>query len=360
MRERIGKEENRMKKNRKIMIGAAAAVVLAALILPRYLRKEEVMPTVTPVVETSRMEPATIQLYRGLTGSVEPADMIYLTPKLSGEVSAVYVQTGDVVTEGQILCQLDNKQVESARISMDTASISLEDAKTNLTRMQALYQSGDISAQSFEQIESNVKMAQLQYDAAKLAYDTQVEYSTITAPIGGLVESFNIEAHDMISQQTVICVISGEGSKAVSFSVTEQVAEHLQPGDEIRIEKNSSEYTGTITEISSMVDAATGLFAVKAAVDEADSLATGSMVKLYVLSDEAENTDTLPVDAVYYDGGEPYVYTYDEGTVHKVFVETGIYDSEHMQILSGIGQDDQVITTWSPELYEGAVVQLAQ
>lgn len=349
-----------MKKSVKIAIGVAAAAVVAAMVLPRYLMKEEVMPTVTPVVEVEQPQTGTIQLFRGLNGSVEPADMVYLTPKLAGEVSMVYVQTGDTVTEGQVLCQLDNKQVESAKISMDTAAIALEDAKTNLTRMEALFQSGDISAQSFEQIQSNVKMAQLQYDAAKLAYDTQVEYSTITAPISGLVESFNIEAHDMISQQTVICVISGEGSKAVSFSVTEQVVENLAPGDVIRIEKNGSEYEGTITEVSSMIDAATGLFKVKASVDQADALATGSMVKLYVTSDIAKDVMTLPVDAIYHDGGDSYVYTYDNGTVHKVFVESGIYDSERIQILSGVTQEDQIITTWTPELYEGAVVQLAQ
>ena len=349
-----------MNKSRKIIIGAAVVAAVAVMVLPRYLKKEEVMPSTTPVVEVTQMETGTIELFRGLTGSVEPADMVYVTPKLAGEVSTVYVQTGDTVTEGQILCQLDNKQVESAKITMDTAAISLEDAKTNLERMRALYESGDISAQSFEQIESSTQMAQLQYDAAKLAYDTQVEFSTITAPIGGLIESFNIAAHDMISQQTLICVISGEGSKAVSFSVTEQIVENMKVGDSIRLEKNGSEYQGTITEVSSMIDPATGLFQVKASVDEADALATGSMVKLYVTSDIAENVPTLPVDSVYYDGGDAYVYTYDNGTVHKVAVETGIYDSQRIEIQGGLEADSQVITTWTPELYEGAVVALAQ
>ncbi|MFR5600841.1 MAG: biotin/lipoyl-binding protein [Lachnospiraceae bacterium] len=108
-----------MKKSVKIAIGVAAAAVVAAMVLPRYLMKEEVMPTVTPVVEVEQPQTGTIQLFRGLNGSVEPADMVYLTPKLAGEVSMVYVQTGDTVTEGQVLCQLDNKQVESAKISMD-------------------------------------------------------------------------------------------------------------------------------------------------------------------------------------------------------------------------------------------------
>ena len=37
---------------------------------------------------------------------------------------------------------------------------------------------------------------------------------------------------------------------------------------------------------------------------------------------------TIPVDAVYYSGGDAYVYTYDNGTVHYVPVEVGLYDSQ--------------------------------
>ena len=47
---------------------------------------------------------------------------------------------------------------------------------------------------------SAATQAQLQYDAAKLNYDTQAEFTTITAPIAGVIESFSPEVHDMISQ----------------------------------------------------------------------------------------------------------------------------------------------------------------
>jgi multidrug efflux pump subunit AcrA (membrane-fusion protein) len=69
---------------------------------------------------------------------------------------------------------------------------------------------------------------------------------------------------------------------------------------------------------------------------------------------------TLPVDAVYYSAGDAYVYTYDEGTVHSVPVETGVYDAERIEILSGIDAESQVITTWSSELFEGSEVQLSE
>ena len=107
-----------------------------------------------------------------------------------------------------------------------------------------------------------------------------------------------------------------------------------------------------------MIDAATGLFKVKASVENGDALSTGSAVSLFVVSDRVDQAMSIPVDAVYYSGGDAYVYTYDDGTVHHIPVEVGIYDSERAEILSGIRSDDLVITTWSSELAEGAKVQL--
>ena len=67
---------------------------------------------------------------------------------------------------------------------------------------------------------------------------------------------------------------------------------------------------------------------------------------------------TVPVDAIYYDGGVGNVYLYEDGTVHKVEVAVGLYDNERAQILSGLSGDELVISTWSSQLYEGSTVNL--
>lgn len=350
-----------MNKAGKVIIGAAA-VALVALVAVRMTKKEPPMEAVPdPTVQTAFPETGTIELKTGLTGTVEPADVVYVIPGGAGEVTEVSVSVGQRVEKDQELFRIDNKQLDQARISLDSAQVSLEDARTNLGRMQVLYETGDISAQSYEQVVSAARLAQLQYDSAKLNYDTQLENSVVTAPIAGLLESFDVEVHDMVSGGNYVAVISGDGSRSVSFSVTERVMKGLAAGDPLTVEKNGTEYHGTITEISTMVDPGSGLFKVKAALEGADGLATGSSVKLYVTAQKAENVMTVPADCVNYSGGEAFVYTYDEatGTAHKVPIEQGLIDSEKIEVRSGLEYEDQVIVTWTRELYEGAAVQAA-
>ena len=82
-------------------------------------------------------------------------------------------------------------------------------------------------------------------------------------------------------------------------------------------------------------------------------------MKLSVISEKAENVMTVPVDCVSYSGGQAYVYIYDQeaGAARKAAIEDGLIGSERIQVLSGLDYSDQVITTWTKELYEGAPVQ---
>ena len=153
----------------------------------------------------------------------------------------------------------------------------MDTANANLARMQVLYSSGDISAQAFEQVQTSAQSAKLQYDGAKLAYDLQVEYSTVTAPIAGKIESSTMVLGSIWQLLPAsFCVITGEGGKKVTFSVADRLRSALEPGDEIAMEKQGSAYTGTVTEIGSMVNPQTGLFSVEASVEDGGALAPRS------------------------------------------------------------------------------------
>lgn len=358
-----------MKKETKIKAGIGGAAALAAVVL--------VVSQVTggrgngmaampdqganvSVVRASVPETGDIELTTGLTGTVEPSDVVYVYAKAAGDVTAVNVSAGDTVEQGQLLCVIDTEQVETAKNSMDSAQVSLAEAQSTYSRMAILYQSGDISAQEYEQYENQLRSAQLQYESAKLAYDKQVSYSQITAPISGRVESIDLEVYDHVSQSDQICVITGEGGKKVSFYVTERMMENIQTGDTLTIQKDGSSYEAVISEIATMVDDSTGLFKVKAELSDAEGVATGSTVKLELVTSHTEDAMVVPVDAVYYSGGDAFVYVYEDGTVHMVQVEIGLYDSDYAEILDGLEPEDMVVSTWSSNLYEGATVQLRE
>lgn len=349
---------------KKILIGVLAAAAVCAVILPRMMKKEPFAEAVAdPIVEVTKAETRDISLTTGLVGKVEPEDVVYVYPKASGEITQVNVKAGEVVEQGQVICVIDTKQVESAKSSLDSASLQLKQAEDELSRQTALYEGGGISQQAYEQYQNSVKSARIAYDNAKTNYDNQVSYSQVQAPISGMVEICNAEVYDQASPAGLLCVIAGHGAKVVSFSATERIRGYLKEGDSIMVEKDGESYEGEIIEISFMADSETGLFRVKARLNEnldEYTLSTGSMVKLYVTSQKAEGIRAVPVDSVYYDGGLSYVYTYDPetGCLHKVQVETGIYDSDWIEIKSGLDEDAEVLTTWSSELYEGTKVRL--
>lgn len=352
-----------MKKGVKVIAAIlAVGVVAGAVIVPRAMKKEEaIVPIPDPNVSVEQAVTADIILENGIIGKVEASDLVYILPKSAGDIAEVFVREGDRVEKGQQLCRIDNsKQIEANKIQMDAALVSLENARTTLSRMQVLYQAGDISAQNYEQVQMQAKSAQLQYDSAKLQYETQLEYSVVTAPISGVLESLSMETHMTVSQSSQLGLITGEGGKKIAFSVSERIRDHLQAGDVIQAEKLGTRYPVTITKISNMISAQTGLFTVEGLVENGDALPVGSSLKLYVISEKAEDALTLPVDSVYYDGGHSYVYTCADNVVHKVMVETGIFDDLRIEIKSGISPQDYIVTTWSSELYEGARVVVVQ
>lgn len=310
------------------------------------------------VVKAASPVTGNISLSTELTGTVEAADVVYVYAKAAGDVTAVHVKAGDIVTPGQVLCEIDTEQVDSARNSMESSQVNLAQAESNLSRMQVLYQGGDLSQQEYEQYTNAVKTARLQYESAQMAYNRQVEYSTITAPIGGRIETCDVEVYDRINQSAQLCVIAGEGESRITFFVTQRMRTNIREGDEVEIQKNGTVYKGNISEISSMVDTTSGLFKVKAEMENTEEIAIGSTVKLSLITARAENAMLVPVDAIYYSGGEGYVYLFQDGIARMTPVEVGLYDSEYAEILSGLNGEEQVISTWSSNLYEGAKIRL--
>lgn len=346
------------KSSKRLIAGAVVLLVAAGFVFKLVSGKEEAPQYETrPTVAVQTPVTGDITLYTELTGTVEPVSRASVMPKISGEILEVNFQAGDTVQAGQVLCKIDSDALRTMELQMQSASVAADTAARELARLQPLFDGGFVSQQQFQQAQDAATSARLAYETAKTQYDLQMEYTTVTAPIGGVIESRGIELHDHVSPSAPICVISGGDQLQVNFGVTEKVMKNMNVGDALTVEKNGSTYEGNLTEIGAMVNAS-GLYDAKAAVSQGASLTNGAKVKLTVVMDRAEGAMTVPVDAVNYDNGNAFVYCYEDGTAKKAMVEAGIYDSQNMEIISGLEADSQVIVTWSNELVDGQQVLL--
>lgn len=329
----------------KRIVIALAIIIVFLLIVFRLLKSEKQDVVSTPVVRVTHIETGDINKEASVMGTIMPASTYYVVNKVAGEITNIYVENGQRVKKGDKICDIDNsKQIESAFIQYDTVKKSYE-------RYQKLYNAGDISKQSYEQ-------AKAQYDAAKLAYDTQVEYSTPVAVGDGIIENTDMTLNVSISTGKVLCYITSEDAKEIQFGVTERVLNGIKQYDTIKVEKQGKIYEGTITDKASLISQNTGLFNIKATIEDDNNFAAGVMAKVTFVYEKSEDTNILDIDLIYYDDGRPFVYVVENNTLTKKFVELGISTDEKVEILSGVDKDDNIVSTWNNSLAEGVHVEV--
>ncbi len=210
--------------------------------------------------------------------------------------------------------------------------------------------------------EAGVNSAKVGMEGAQVAVDSaeyQLDMYTLTAPIDGVIEAVNVNEHDFASTGTPAYVISNKGAMTVTFYVSEGIRNTLTTGQKISVDRNGKLYSAAITEIGSMVDQNTGLFQIKASVSGSDeSLLTGCSVKVTVDTYSQDDAILIPYDAVYYDDSQSYVYVAAGDTVERRDIETGIFDEQTITVLSGLTTEDQLITSWSANLRDGAKISI--
>jgi len=130
--------------------------------------KETSYEVVTPTVGT--IDKTTV-----LTGKIEPRDEIAIKPQISGIITEILVEPGDVVKEGDIIARIkvipEASSLSSAQGRVNTAGIRLSDARTKHDRNTALYEKKVISREEYEQTATALSEAEEELQAAKDALD---------------------------------------------------------------------------------------------------------------------------------------------------------------------------------------------
>ncbi|MBE6112610.1 MAG: efflux RND transporter periplasmic adaptor subunit [Peptococcaceae bacterium] len=318
--------------------------------------QEEVVSRVPVDVETVQVQDfdKTITL-GGLTAAENTVNVI---AKVSGmeQIQAVNVKVGDKVQAGQVLAQLDN---ETASINMSNAQLAYDNAYTNYENAKQLFELGAVSQSDLNQLKMAYENANNSLRQAQMA----MSYATVTAPISGTVTMVNANVGSYATASAPMFEIANVDTLEISTGINEQNVSKIKIGQEVLLKINSvSEQwmSGTITEISKVMNSQTKSYPVTIAMsNKDDALVAGMYAEVQVVVDRAEDVLVIPVDAIVYKEAKPVAFlAQPDGTVKETALTLGINDGDYYVVTKGLKAGDQIVVKGNGNLVEGEAVTI--
>ncbi len=267
--------------------------------------------------------------------------------------SATNIQK-EIATLNSTVSELESakSQAEAAYLQARSA-YSIAERSKELAEQTAELTQGAVVEDTEASLATQVDLAQLGIETAEMA----LSHYTVTAPVSGMIESKNVEVNGMAAQGNPAYTIVNNNTMTVTFQVSEAVMNTLSIGQPIVLDRNNVVYEAAITEIGSSVNPQTGLFQIKACVEATGTeLPSGVSVKITADTYQAKDALLIPYDAVYYENEGAYVYIEVNGRAVKTPITTGIFDDEKIEVTGGLNPGDMVVTSWSPQLTDGVLL----
>lgn len=308
-------------------------------------------------------------------GTSQSGSQTNLSFRSNGLITKLNVKVGDRVQKGQLLAELDKKDIalnyEKAKAAERNAKIQLENAKSSLDRMKLLYQSNSISLAEYEQAKNSFSNSQSNYETAKRSLDlqgSQFSYAKIIAPTKGVISSINAEINEFAQAGSPIFVMnSGDGDIEVNIGIPGTYINDLRNGDSVKVAINDRELNGLITEIG-FSSGASSTYPVTIKLTTADpSIKPGmSATASFRFGEESEKTEQLvvPVKAVGEDQGGNFAFALeavgDNYIARKKVISLGGLTNEGFVVNEGLNQGDKVAIAGLSSLYDGLKVKLLE
>ncbi|WP_028308082.1 efflux RND transporter periplasmic adaptor subunit [Desulfitibacter alkalitolerans] len=349
------------------MVIAVIAAVVAAGSLMQSVEEVGETDVINPIpVETAKAFRGDITEITNMTAVVEARDSVSVIPKLGGKVERVAVSVGDRVSKGQVLVQLEQrelldqlKQAEAglalAQAGKSSAMARLDDARATLERMEKLYTEGAISKQQLDQarlqyqlsdpetVNAQIKQAQAGVDMIR----TQLENTIISAPITGVVTAVNVSAGEMAGPSMPVAVIMNLDEVEISVGVVEQYINNVKVGDKVdlRISAVKDEpYTGVIKTIAPAADQMNRTFPVTIILqNENHEIKAGMFAEVALATRTKQDVVVVPMVAVVDQGSRQSIFVVENNEAVARKIELGINDGQFVEVISGIEEGETLI-----------------
>lgn len=355
-----------MKKFLRIFMWCLIAAIFIGTFVYLFVKSQpdkEMFELVSPTT-------GTIERNTVLTGKIEPRDEIEIKPQVSGIISEINVEEGDMVQTGDIIAKIkvvpDEGQLSSALSRVNTAKISLEDARVKHERNQLLYDKKVISREDFENTATALAQAKAELNAAEDAYSIVKEgvsktnakesNTLVRATITGLVLDVPVKVGSSVIQAntmndgTTIATVADMNNLIFEGKVDETEVGLLSVGQpmEISIGALPDLKLDAVIELIAPKGVETNganTFEIKAAINvpEGQHLRAGYSANASVSLSRAEDVLTIPESVIEWVGDSTFVYVMTDSLPEQKFertvITTGTSDGINIQVNSGIEKE---------------------
>jgi len=377
----------------------ASACLVAAVSLGIFLsgcatkEASEEVPTVT--VQVGAAEKEAIKKEVKAEAILYPRDQAALVPKVSAPVAKFFVDRGSQVHAGEVLAELENRDLASAyadseasrqqaeiayqsaqqkaQQDLKVAKEQLDAAQKVFNNREALLKEGAASGKDVEDARIALTQAQNQYESAEKDYelktaeaqlnsakakaagaDAQLSYTKIVSPINGVVTDRPFYPGEMPPAGSPVMTVMDLSQVIARAHVSQAEAAQLRVGDAATISMpGAPAVPGKVTMVSPALDPnSTTVEVWVQAANPGMRLRPGANVQVAMVAETVPNAIVIPAQSLLTssDGVTSVIALDTDNKPHKQKVTVGIRNGDDVQVTKGLQGGERVVTVGAFEL----------
>ncbi len=352
------------------VLSTAALVGFGILVWYRLslARQTSQAPRPLPLVQV--VKPVQLEMLRKLvlTADILPIQQADLMAKVAGYLDAIYVDRGDRVRRGQLLAVIRQPELEH---QLQQAQANHDLAKVTFERLQELHAKQLIAKQELDDSRTKFEVAKRTLELQR----TYLGYARIVAPFDGYVTKRYVDPGAFIPQATgagsavtTLLTVMDLSQVKVLVNVPERDVTSVHVGDQLSLTLDAypdQTVPGRVTKFAPALDSGSRTLQVEIDIANADmALKPGMFARVTLVLDRHPQALAVPSESLLVNELGSFVFAVgptQEGapTVRRVTVRTGIEDGGQVEILGGLGANDQIVRTGKELVHDGSRVRIA-
>jgi membrane fusion protein, multidrug efflux system len=278
-------------------------------------------------------------------GTVEPVVMLPIGPKIIGRLAKLAVDEGAKVRQGQILAELDNRELAASVTEWEARSRYQE---AQFRRANELFRTHTGSEAALDQVRNEMETAMATLERAR----RQLAEMTLTAPADGVIIRRDGEIGQLVQPGNTVFWMLCCDSLRISAEIDEEDIDSVKPGQKVVIRADAFPnrvFEGTVSEITPKGDPVARSFRVRIRLPADSPLMIGMTTDCNIILAERQDALLVPASAVV-DGK---VWLVLDDVLVRRSVTLGINGDRMVEVKAGLAGDELVVTKPDSALRDG-------